>query len=74
MLTTQGSVAQLFLSCCLNQKGMWDCGGCRRGFENVKFWVSGHFLCSIWSSHGSEEVGQEEEIVSLPGRKAFTVF
>lgn len=66
MLRTQNSVDQLFFSCCVHQKGMLDCGREEEGFEKVKFCVLGHCPCPIWSSRGSEEVGQEAgEIVSL---------
>lgn len=73
MLTTQGSVAQPFLSCWVDQKGNVALWRLQEGFEKVKFWVSGHCLCSVWFSRGSENIGQEGEIASLPGHRAFTV-
>lgn len=74
MLRTHNSVDQLFLDCCVNQKGMWDCRREEERFEKVNLWVSGHCPCPVWFFLGSEEVGQEGEIVNLSVLRAFTTF
>lgn len=72
MLTTQGPVAQLFLSCCVNQKGTWDCGGCRRDLKRLSFGC--RVIATVQSSpHGSEE-GEKEGDRKPPWGRASTTF
>lgn len=53
---------------------MWDCRREEERFEKVNLWVSGHCPCPVWLFLGSEEVGQEGEIVNLSVLRAFTTF
>lgn len=63
MLTTQGPVAQLFLSYCVNQKEMWDCGGRRRDLKRLSF----GFWVTVPVESSPQEVEKEGKIASLPG-------
>ena len=74
MRRTQNSVDQLFLGCCVHQKGMWGWRREKERFEKVKLGMLGHCPHPVWFSPGSKEVGQGRETGSLSGCKTSTPF